>query len=201
MLHLGCRIAFGMDVRDLLELQCALEGYRIVVATTEIEEIARIGERQGDALNLVVLLEDLLDLGRDLHQFADGFLIILLFDRTLRHAQGEGEQRQHNHLTCECLGGSYTNLGTYVNVGAGMCFAGDGTTYPIHDAIDESALLLGQLNGCQGVGSLARLADGDHDIIGLDDRIGIAEFGGISHLDRNAAEMFDELLTDQAGMP
>ena len=57
------------------------------------------------------------------------------------------------------------------------------------------------VSASQGVGRLARLADGDHDVVGLDDRIGIAEFGGISHLDRNAAEMFDELLTDQAGMP
>ena len=45
VLHLRRRIALGMDVAYLLQLQCALQGNRIAVSPSEVEEIARIGER------------------------------------------------------------------------------------------------------------------------------------------------------------
>ena len=40
VLHLAGRIAFGVDVRNLLELQRAFEGDRVVDAAAEVEKVA-----------------------------------------------------------------------------------------------------------------------------------------------------------------
>ena len=50
VLHLAGRIAFGVDVGDLLQLQRALERDRIVDAAAEIEEVAALIEALGDLL-------------------------------------------------------------------------------------------------------------------------------------------------------
>ena len=44
VLHLRRRIAFGMDIRDLLKLKRALEGYGEVISAAEINEVLGIGE-------------------------------------------------------------------------------------------------------------------------------------------------------------
>ena len=40
VLHLAGRVALRVDVGDLLQLQRALEGHRVVEAAAEIEEVA-----------------------------------------------------------------------------------------------------------------------------------------------------------------
>ena len=47
----------GVDIGDFLELERALEGYRVVVASSEIEEVARVGEGLRQVAYLVVVLE------------------------------------------------------------------------------------------------------------------------------------------------
>ena len=59
MLELPGRIALGMDVADLLELQGTFESNRVERAAAEIEHVARIGHGTGDGLDLVVPLEHL----------------------------------------------------------------------------------------------------------------------------------------------
>src|SRR5437879_12280343 len=44
VLHLGRRVAFRMDVGDLLELECALERHGEVHATTEVQRVGRVRE-------------------------------------------------------------------------------------------------------------------------------------------------------------
>ena len=50
VLHLARRVAFGMDVGDLFELQRAFEGDRVVDAAPEVEEVAALVEAPGDLL-------------------------------------------------------------------------------------------------------------------------------------------------------
>jgi len=47
--HFAGGVAFGVDVGDLLELECAFEGDGVVDAATEEEEVARVGELGGEA--------------------------------------------------------------------------------------------------------------------------------------------------------
>ena len=52
VLHLRRRIALGVDVADLLELERALERGREVVAAAEVQEVRRVLELLGDLLDL-----------------------------------------------------------------------------------------------------------------------------------------------------
>ena len=47
VLHLGCRITFGMNIGNLLQFQGTFKGQRIVVATSQIEAVLGIGEDGG----------------------------------------------------------------------------------------------------------------------------------------------------------
>ena len=44
MLHFGCRIAFCMDIGDLLEFQRPFKRNRKIIATPKIEEVLSILE-------------------------------------------------------------------------------------------------------------------------------------------------------------
>ena len=54
VLHLACRVAFGVDVGDLLELEGAFERDRVVDAAAEEEEVAGVREGLGELAALVV---------------------------------------------------------------------------------------------------------------------------------------------------
>ena len=45
------------------------------------------------------------------------------------------------------------------------------------------------------------MGDGDDDVVGEDDGIAVAEFGGVFDFDGDAAEVFDEVFADEGGMP
>ena len=71
VLHLAGRIAFGVDVRDLLQLERALERDRIVDAAAEVQEIGARVEPRGDLLDLRRDLQRLLEQQRQLQQRVD----------------------------------------------------------------------------------------------------------------------------------
>ncbi len=54
VLHLAGGVAFGVDVGDLLELECAFEGDGVVDAAAEEEEVVGGVEELGEVLALVV---------------------------------------------------------------------------------------------------------------------------------------------------
>ena len=88
-----------------------------------------------------------------------------------------------------------------MDVDSRVGIAGDATTYRIHHTEDQSALRTGQLDGRQRVRRLTTLADGQDYVVMLDDRLAVPELAGVGHLDRDTAEMLDQLLADQARMP
>ena len=70
MLHFAGRIALGVDVRDLLQLQRAFERDRIVDAAAEIQEVAVMLQLARQLLDSVVQLQRLLDADRQLFELA-----------------------------------------------------------------------------------------------------------------------------------
>ena len=57
MLHLASRIPFGVDIRDLLELEGPLERQGVVEAAAQIKEVVAFDEALGDPADGVALLE------------------------------------------------------------------------------------------------------------------------------------------------
>ena len=176
VLHLGGRIALGVDIRDFLQFQGALQGYRIAEAATEIEEIARIGERTAQVGNTLVELEHFLHLRGNLTQFLHDFLIVSLRHHSFLFTQGKCKHRQDSHLTGECLRGSHTNLGAHVDIGTGVRCSWDAGANSITNTIDECTLTLSQLNGSQCISRLTTLRDCYHHITLTNDGIAIAKF-------------------------
>ena len=80
----------------------------------------------------------------------------------------------------------------------GSWYAG---TDSIADAIDEGTVFFCQLHGGQRISRFAALRDGYNDIIFIDDRVSVSKFGRIFHFDRNAAKTFNNLLSDESGVP
>src|SRR5713226_6688713 len=66
MLHLSGRIAFGVDVRNFLELEGALQRDRIVNPPAEIEKVGIAEKLPGQLLDLLVALQNALHLLREL---------------------------------------------------------------------------------------------------------------------------------------
>ena len=88
-----------------------------------------------------------------------------------------------------------------MDVDASIGLAGDTAADRIHDAEHESTSVLGQLYRRKGIGRLTALAYSYHHVICFDYRVAVAEFRSVFHLDATAAQLLDELLTDEACMP
>ena len=148
VLHLGGRIAFGMDITDLLQLQRALQRHRIVPATAEVEEVGGIGIDACEVLDLIVLLQHPVDLvGYALELLRQRHKLIVA-QRAFGIGKGKGEQRQASELPRERFRGGHTNLRTHVNIDSRVGLARDGGAYGIDDAEDAGTPLLGKLDGC-----------------------------------------------------
>ena len=97
--------------------------------------------------NLIVRLQHLTDLIRNLTQSLHNLQIFVTFDGSFGFSHCQRNHRQHSHLTCKGLCGSHTNLRTYVNIGTRISGAGNTRTDGVTDTIDECTFLLGQLYG------------------------------------------------------
>ena len=161
----------------------------------------RIGERPAQIGNPVVQLQHLLHLLRDVVELPDDGLVCFIINRSHLLTQSKGKHGEHGYLTGERFGGSHTDLGSYVDIRSCMGGAGNAGADGVTDSIDERAVLLGQLNGSQGIGSLTTLGDGNHHITAAHHRIPVTELRSILHLNGDATEVLDDLLTDETSVP
>ena len=86
-------------------------------------------------------------------------------------------------MTGEGFSGGDADLGSDVDVGSGIGFAGNRRSDDVADAIDHRASLFGHFDGGEGVGGFARLGYGDDDVVGRQDRVAVTEFAGVFDFD------------------
>ena len=201
VLHLRCRVALGVDVGDFLELEGALEGHRVVVAASEVEEVADIGEYLREVGDLLVVLEYLCNLVRYGLQLVDELYPPLVGNGAELLGEAESEEEEGRDLCGKCLGGGHADFRADVRVAAGIGGAGDGRAYHIADAEEEGPGLAGKLDGRQGICGLAGLRDGDYHIVRVYDRLAVPELGSVLDLNRDAGEFLDYVFAYQAGVP
>ena len=175
MLHLCCRIALSVDVANLLQLQCTLQGYWILESAAQIDEIARIRKGTAQVSYLIVELQHFLHLGRNVPKLLCNLLIFVFTDGSLLLTDGECQEDKDGNLTGERLGRGNTNLRTYVNIGTRICLSCDRRTDGVTDTIDKRTALLGKLDGSQGISGFTTLGNGDDDIILRYHRIAVTE--------------------------
>src|SRR5262249_33642444 len=98
VLHLAGGVALGVDVGDFLQFQCALEGNRIVNATTEIQEVCSAVEASGDFFDFGRNPERFLKHMGQLKQCVDVGLGRLGRQRAADLTEPERQQVQGNQL-------------------------------------------------------------------------------------------------------
>lgn len=153
--HLGCGVAFGVDVGDFLELECAFEGDGVVVAAAEVDEVACVGEHLGELVDAGVVLECPFHLLGYFVEFVDEHVVHVGGEGVLDFGDGEAEHDEGDDLSGEGFGGGDADFGAYVEVGAGVSGAGDGGADDVAHAVEEGAFALGELDGGEGVGGFA----------------------------------------------
>ena len=105
------------------------------------------------------VVQDLLDLGRDLGQVRQDVLDLALEDVAAQLRQVEAQQVGGGDLGQERLGGGDGDLRAGVRVQHGVGFARDGGAVGVADGDRLGALFPGVADGHQGVHGLAGLAE------------------------------------------
>ena len=117
VLHLACRVAFGVDVGNFLELERAFERNGVVDAAAEEEEVAGVGVEAGEGLALGVDgAEDVFDLAGEEVEGFEKVEAFLVGDGTADLGEVEGEEEERDELGGEGLGGGDADFGTGVGV-------------------------------------------------------------------------------------
>mmetsp|Transcript_41873 Transcript_41873/g.89349 ORF Transcript_41873/g.89349 Transcript_41873/m.89349 type:complete len:421 (+) Transcript_41873:94-1356(+) len=194
VLHLGGRVSLGVYVRDLLELERALERHGEVKAATEVKEVRGVLEDTREVQDLVLLVKHLAQkVGNANHglHFAAHLAIVHL---PLLLGQLDRDEHEHDDLCGEGLRGGDADLGARVQVDARVGGAGDARAHRVADAQAEGAVLPREVDGGERVGRLAALRDGEHHVLLEEQRLAVAELGGVLDLHRHAREGLDQVL-------
>ena len=190
-----------MDIGDFLEFQRTLQRHRIIVSAAQVEEIARIGKDFGDIGDFAVVLQNLLDLFRNMLKLVHQLRAALVRHGSQLLCQAERQQEQGRHLRRKSLGGRNTDFRTDMRITARIGSPGDGRADHVADTEKERSRLAGQLDGSQGIGGFSGLRYRDDDVGRENDGTPVAEFRSIFHLHGLARELLDHIFTDEPGMP
>ena len=189
-----------MDVADLFQLEAALQREGVVEPPPDEETALGVHEQAGQVLNVLTVgqagLDDLggvlepggVPAGFGLGPAAPGI------------GQTEGEEIEHAHLNHIGLGGGHRNLGARVGVHHIIRRPGDGAAHHVDDGQHRHPPALGQLEGCQSVAGLPRLADDDDQILRAEDGIPVAELAGDVHLRWDPGQGLDGRLAYPSGV-
>ncbi len=200
VLHFAGRIALGIDVADLFELEGGLEAGGVHVMAAEEEEALIVGVFFGEGLDRCVVVEDLLDFfGEGLDLVEEG--LPFFFAHMAEAGHEEGEEGEDGDLAGEGFGGADADFGAGAQEEGAVGLAGEGRVADVADAEDFGAFAFNFAHGGDGVEGLAGLADGDDEGAVGDDGVFVAELGGDLGLGGDAGFVFEEGGGDLSGMP
>ena len=201
VLHLGGRKTLGVHIADLFQLQRAFHSYRKTVSAPEIEEVVVRDESPGHRLDLFRLLQHVRYLPRQRLEGLDPAP-----DLRRRHlpslvSHAQREQSQRRDLRGERLRGRYADLGSAVQVDAGIGQARDRAAHGVDDAQGRAAAFLRHLEGGEGIGGLPRLGDPDHDRALFEHRVPVSPLRSVLDGRGQSAQLLEQVGSDYRGVP
>ena len=104
VLQLAACHALGVQVRDLLQLQRALQRDGIAKAATEVHEVVELAVLLRELLDLLFPLDQLTDLVRKGPQGFDQLVPALERDAPVDSRQAKGQEAEADHVCGESLG-------------------------------------------------------------------------------------------------
>ncbi len=155
VLHLAGRVALGVDVGDLLQLERALERDRIVDPAAEIEEVAALIEAPRDLLGAGLALERLLEQQRQLRQGVEVRPRGVGRERAANLAEVDRQEVQRHELRRERLRRGDADLGAGVRVDRAVGLARRHAADDVADGDAVGALLPGFAQRGERVGGFA----------------------------------------------
>ncbi len=200
MLHLASRVAFGMDVADFLQLQRAFKGNRIVDAAPQEQEVGKLVQLVRQFQHLAVRFQRAAHQVGEFGDILHVLLVLLMGERTAKLAQVERQQVLVYDAGGKGFGGSNADLwpGVHRDVAVGQ--AHGLATNGVDDAPHGGFFLAGFLYGCQRVYRLARLGDGQHGGVLIQNRVAIPVFAAVIAFHAHARHVFDEEFAHQAAV-
>ena len=201
VLKLACGIRLGMDVGNLLELERAFEGDRVVQATPEKKRILLFGEALGPGDDRRLERQHGLDCGRQVAQRVQPVRLALRGQTSAQFGEREREQEQRRQLRRESLGRRDTDLGA----GAGEIGERSLTHHRARrDVADPERVSMAERSRVpergQRIGGLPRLRN-DHDQrIGVRDAVAVSVLAGDLRLRGDARHAFEPQARHHAGV-
>ena len=200
MLELTGSVGVRVDVADLLELQAAFQREGVVEAAPDEEAALGVDEAAGEVLDLLTVGQTGLDDLTGAEQLGGQAAGLCLTQTASGVGQTEREEVEGAELHHIGFGGRHGDLRAGVGVEDVVRCAGDGAAHHVDDSQHRHAPALGEAEGGQRVAGLARLADDDDEVVGVEDGVTIAELAGDVHLGRDPGQPLDGSLAHHTGV-
>ena len=120
---------------------------------------------------------------------------------SFRFGKRQCQHCQHSDLSGKRFGGSDSDFRPYVDIRTGVSGTGNRRPDSIANTIYKCSAAFCQFHSSQSIRSLTALGDCYHYILSVNHRITVTKFGSILHFHRYAAETFNQMLSNQSGMP
>ena len=157
MLELTGGEAFGVQVGDFLEFQCAFQGHRVADVTAEEQHRAGVLHVAAELLDLFFVVNNFLDLVGNLPKFLKCCIDFVGEHVAAKLCKVQAEEVYGSDLCQECLGGCHGDFRACVGVQGGIGFAGDGGAVGVTDGNHLGTLFPGVAHGHEGVHGFAGL--------------------------------------------
>ena len=141
VLQLARRVALGVDVADLLELQRALQRHRVAAAAADEHEAAGVDVAPGDRCHLAGAVERALRLVRQRPQGGHQAGLLVARETPAELGDGGRQEDQRGDLGHERLRGHDRDLWPGLQEQDRVALPGDGRAHGIGDRDDGAALL------------------------------------------------------------
>ena len=198
VLQLTGHDSLTVEVGDFLDLESTLEGSGELAATTQEKQGLLIAESLlAKFLDGAVLLEDLLDLSRNIRETLHNLLTAGL----LGCAVLAKRQRKHDHgdkLRGVGLGGGNTDLGSSVDVDTAVGEERDGGTDNVDDTHGQGTALQAVAEGHERISGLTRLGDEDASVVTEDGSLAIEEVRGKLDGDGDLGKLLEDTTDSHA---
>ncbi len=200
MLQLAGRVALGMDVADLLELERPLERGRVGVAPPDEHEPARVDVAAGELGHAGTAVERDLGLLGQAPQRRAELELLLETQPTAGLGDGRGDDDQSRDLGHERLRGGDGDLRTGLQEEDRPSLAGDRRADGVGHRDDRTAALAGEAGRGDRVGRLARLGHRDDQGPLVERRGAVAELRADVGPGRDPHPVLDGGRADQRGV-
>ena len=200
VLQFARRIAFGVDVGNLLEFERPFQSDRIVCATTEKQRVVAMHELHRQTANAAVQGQRFLHNVRQFAQGIDEFALLFRW-QPLTPCEQDGEHHQHRELRGERLGGGNADFRAGFRWKGDVRFAHLGAGGDVADGERvREASGFGDVVGGQRVRGFAGLGNGHEQAAGGRDELAVAELRCDLHVAGQAGEFLDPIAGDCASV-